>query len=93
MKGEPQKLPCPIQAMVGCTRQSFRARIEAEFEPGMTWVNYGSGGGTWQLDHRIPCAEFTLGSWREDSRCFHYSNLRPCWSTENARKGRKLGAG
>jgi len=50
----------------------------------MSWLNYGIGG--WEIDHIKPCCHFDLSKPEEQEKCFHYSNLRPLWATENRSK-------
>lgn len=71
---------------VGCSVEELKQHIEAQFEPGMTWENYGKA---WEIDHVKPCASFDLTKKEEFSRCFHYSNLQPLSVTMNRRKGAK----
>jgi len=70
--------------LVGCSVDDLRAHLEAQFRPGMTWANYGSG---WHVDHVRPCASFDLSDPEEQRRCFHWSNLQPMWAGENLSKG------
>lgn len=76
--------------LLGCTTDHIRAHLEAQFKRGMTWCNMGTGKGLWHIDHIIPCAAFDLT--REDQQriCFHWTNLRPMWSLDNMRKGKRL---
>jgi hypothetical protein len=53
----------------------------------MSWENYGRKG--WEIDHVRPCASFDLTRHEEVLACFHYTNLRPLWSVDNKRKGRR----
>lgn len=78
--------------LVGCTTKHLRAHIESQFKRGMSWQNAGTGEGKWHIDHRIPCAAFDLT--REDQQriCFHWTNLRPMWSLDNIRKGKRMEA-
>lgn len=71
--------------LVGCTPTELAARIEAKFQPGMTWDNHGIHG--WHIDHIRPCAAFDLRVPDQRKQCFHYTNLQPLWSRENVQKG------
>lgn len=73
------------ETLIGCTPEFLRGYLEARFLPGMTWDNYG----TWHIDHHIPCAEFDLRDETQQRACFHFSNLRPLWGSDNCRKGAK----
>jgi hypothetical protein len=77
----------PTLAMLGCSLAQFMAHLEKYWEPGMSWVNYGSGENKWNIDHVKPCAAFDLSSDIEQKICFHFSNLRPCWHRTNISKG------
>jgi len=76
-----------FRAMVGCTRDDLRAHLERQFEPWMTWTNYGVGDGKWSIDHIVPCKRFRLGQFPEDCACFNYTNLRPLSFAQNSSKG------
>jgi len=39
------------------------------------------------MDHIKPCASFDLSKPKEQSKCFHYSNLQPLWAEDNLKKG------
>jgi len=54
----------------------------------MIWANYGKYG--WHIDHIRPCASFNLQCPIGQLDCFHYSNLRPLWASENHSKGAKI---
>lgn len=71
--------------LLGCSIEHARKHIEAQFEPGMGWENYGRNG--WHLDHVVPCSSFDLRNPKHQQRCFHYSNLRPVWERDNILKG------
>lgn len=60
--------------------------LESQFEPGMTWENRRK----WHIDHIIPCAAFDLTDTEQQRACFHYTNLRPLWASENISKGTKI---
>lgn len=74
--------------LLGCDIQFLRGYLEARFLPGMTWANYGRQPG-WNLDHRIPCAEFDLRDSVQQRQCFHYSNIQPLWAKDNLAKSAK----
>lgn len=69
--------------LLGCTIQDVRIFLEAEFEPGMSWDNYGE----WHIDHIKPCASFNLEDPEEQKKCFHWTNLQPLWAIDNLKKG------
>lgn len=71
---------------LGCTIQEFRSYVEAFWEPGMTWANWGKGPGTWQLDHRRPLASFDLADRAQLLRACHFLNLQPLWHEEHIKK-------
>lgn len=69
--------------LVGCDINFLKGYLEAQFEPNMSWDNYGE----WHIDHILPCASFDLTLPEEQQKCFHYTNLQPLWATtEIARK-------
>ncbi len=71
--------------LLGCTVQELKQHLESQFEPGMSWDNYGLHG--WHIDHIKPCAKFDLSKESEQHKCFHYTNLQPLWAEENWSKG------
>jgi hypothetical protein len=79
--------------LIGCTPSELINRLEAQFEPWMSWENYGFGRGKWVVDHIVPCRKFDLTRVDEQRKCFHFSNLRPlCWK-ENHEKSDWLDEG
>lgn len=71
------------QAILGCSFEEFRAHLERQFLPGMTWGNRTE----WHLDHIIP---ISLGKTQgQIERLNHYSNLQPLWGKENISKSNK----
>jgi len=68
--------------VLGCTPIQFKAYIESLFLEGMTWDNMDK----WHLDHIKPCASFDLSIHEEFKKCFHYTNQRPLWATDNLLK-------
>jgi hypothetical protein len=75
---------------LGCRVTTTRGHLEAQFERGMSWANYGA----WHIDHRIPKVEFYKAVERGDlseDECFrrvhHYTKLQPKWARDNLLKG------
>ena len=65
--------------LVGCSVAEFISHIESQFEPQMSWDNYGKYG--WNLDHIVPCALFNLVKDEDQYQCFNFSNQAPRWAT------------
>ena len=72
--------------LLGCSLESFKCHIEAQFTTGMTWLNHGFGEGKWHIDHMRPICSFDLSDPTQQARCFHYTNLQPLWQLDNMRK-------
>lgn len=72
--------------LVGCSVSELKQHIESQFKPGMSWKDRSA----WHIDHEIPCRAFDLTDPAEQRRCFHFSNLRPLWATENLSKNDKI---
>ena len=72
-------------SLLGCTIEFLRSHLEFQFTDGMTWENYP----LWHIDHIVPCCSFNLSKEEEQSKCFHYSNLRPLWAEENIAKSKE----
>ncbi len=72
--------------LTGASISELCRHLEKQFKRGMSWGNYGD----WHIDHIIPCSKFDLTDPRQQSVCFNYLNLRPCWAAENIRKGNRL---
>jgi hypothetical protein len=62
--------------------EDFKSHIESQFQPGMTWENYGKNG--WEIDHIIPLC--SASSLEELEKLNHYTNLRPLWREQNTQK-------
>jgi hypothetical protein len=73
---------------LGCTLDELRAHITAQFEPGMTWDNWGLYG--WHIDHIIPLASFDLTDPAQFKQAAHYTNLQPLWAGDNMAKGASI---
>jgi len=63
--------------MLGCTIQDLISYIESLFQPGMTWDNYGSGPGKWEIDHIKALCLFDLKESDQYVKACHYTNLQP----------------
>lgn len=72
--------------MIGCSPQELRKHLESQFQPGMTWENYGLHG--WHIDHIIPVSSAKTPE--EARKLCHYTNLQPLWAKDNLIKGNKL---
>jgi len=73
----------PICTSIGCSRKDLRVHIESEFQPGMTWENYGE----WEIDHIKPLCLFNLLDQKERLAANLYTNLQPLWAKDNLLKG------
>jgi len=72
--------------LTGCSIAELMKQVEAQWEPDMSWVNFGRGIGKWSLDHKRPCASFDLRDPAQQKEAFHFSNIQPMWFTENCSK-------
>jgi hypothetical protein len=70
----------------GCSAVDLRKWLEMQFVEGMNWENRS----TWHIDHVIPCSAFNLSDSQQQAVAFHYTNLRPVWSTQNLQKSDKV---
>jgi len=80
--------------LIGCSADFLKKYLENQFQPGMSWNNYGNPNGDhsecWHIDHVLPCASFDLSDPKQQQKCFHYSNLQPLWAKDNMSKGAKI---
>jgi hypothetical protein len=53
----------------------------------MSWENWGSGSGKWQIDHIFPLAKADLTQRVQLLACCNWQNLQPLWFEDNVRKG------
>jgi hypothetical protein len=67
--------------LTGLDINSVKRYIESLWLPGMTWDNHGNYG--WHIDHIRPVNTFDLTDIKQQKICFHYTNLRPLWATDN----------
>ena len=72
---------------LGCSIPRLRAYLENQFQPGMSWSNYGCGKGKWCIDHIAPLSSVDLANRNQLLSVCHYTNLQPMWFEDNIRKG------
>lgn len=72
--------------LLGCSIEYLKDYLEKQFEPGMSWDNYGE----WHIDHIIPCSYFDLTDPIQQQICFNFRNLQPLWAKDNNQKKNKL---
>lgn len=83
--------------------QELKEHLENQFEPWMSWSNWGSfhknkwnddniDTWTWNIDHIIPHATFKYTNMNDEEfkRCWALSNLRPLNSKLNLQKNSRL---
>jgi hypothetical protein len=70
---------------LGCTISELRLHLEAQFQPGMSWANWGRNG--WHIDHIRALAKFDLTNREQFLQAVHYTNLQPLWAEKNLKKG------
>jgi len=79
------------QGIVGLSSwDEVRKHIESTWTKGMSWDNYGIGknNNTWHVDHIKPTSLCINED--EVKECFHYTNLRAMWGSDNIRKSNKF---
>lgn len=76
----------PAEQLLGCKIAELRKYLEMQFEPWMSWDNYGHGEGKWEIDHKMPVAAFDLSDPDQQKLCWHYTNLQPLCCKKNNEK-------
>ena len=71
---------------LGCSIEKFKEYIANQFQPGMTWDNWGE----WHLDHIQPLNSFDLTNRSQILKACHFSNMQPLWANDNLIKGCKI---
>ena len=71
---------------VGCDSLFLKSHLEKQFEPWMSWHNYGSA---WHIDHKKPLSHFNLRDESQARLAFHYSNLSPVSKFYNLSKSNR----
>jgi len=72
---------------IGCSIEQLKLHLELQFQPNMSWDNYGKYG--WHIDHIKPLSSFNLADPDELKKACHYTNLQPLWAKDNLSKGAK----
>lgn len=72
---------------LGCSIKELKLWLEHQFQPGMSWSNYGK---VWHIDHIIPLASFDLTNDKHFKKACHWFNLQPLWTKDNLSKGSKI---
>jgi len=79
-----------VMRLIACSLVELLAHLESQFQPGMSWENWGRGSHCWHIDHIRPIASFNLFDAVDLAKCWHHTNLRPLWSIENLKKGARF---
>ena len=76
------------QAIVGYSIVDLKEHLEKQFQPGMSWENYGE----WHIDHIIPKSAFDVEHYcdTEFLKCWALDNLQPLWAKDNVKKSNSL---
>jgi hypothetical protein len=72
-------------AAIGYTPSQLRQRIEMNFLPGMSWMNYGE----WEIDHKVPISRMLARGETRQKVINALSNLQPMWKADNRIKGNR----
>ena len=67
--------------LLGYSVNDLKSSIEAKFQEGMSWTNYG----LWEIDHKFPVSKFPAGT--PLSVINALENLQPLWKIDNRSKG------
>lgn len=74
-------------ALLCCSFEDATKHIQRRwYRPDMSWDTWGSGPGTWQIDHIKPLSSFDLSDPAQQAAACHISNLQPLWHDDHARK-------
>lgn len=79
-------LPTSYKDLLGMDLEVFRDWLAFQFEPGMTWDNYGE----WQIDHVLPMSRFDLSNPHNQVICYGWTNLQPLWTKDNRQKSNTI---
>lgn len=70
---------------LGCSINDLKKHLESQFQPGMTWENYGK----WEIDHNIPLNSCNVNEKEQLKKFCNFKNLQPLWKTDNRKKSAK----
>jgi len=75
------------ETLVGYSIADLMAHLERQFLKGMSWENIGE----WHVDHILAKSSFTYETVEDPEfrACWALTNLRPLWSGDNIKKGKK----
>jgi hypothetical protein len=76
----------PAPELIGMTHKEFETYLQAQFQPGMTWYNWGRDDGCWQIDHVIALSQFDVKDLSQVRHATHWSNLQPMLMDDNMNK-------
>jgi hypothetical protein len=78
------------ETLVGYNVDDLMKHLEAQFQEGMTWENYGP---VWHVDHKVADALFEYTSFTDEAfkKCWSLENLQPMFAIENIKKGNSIG--
>jgi len=68
---------------LGCSIEEFKNYIYNQFQPEMTWDNYGK---EWELDHRIALLNFDLTKEEDLKIACNFTNIQPLWKEDHYKK-------
>ena len=68
---------------LGISVEAFKMYIEAQFEIGMDWDNWGE---IWEIDHIKPLCQFDLTDRDQFLEAANWMNQRPLWAIDNSKK-------
>lgn len=69
-------------AQCGCSAAELLQKLEAQFEPGMSWEKRSE----WHIDHIYPLKAINPSNRRHVIAVNNWRNLRPVWASENRSK-------
>ena len=72
---------------LGCAIADLKTWLESQFQPGMSWDNYGK---EWHIDHIIPLSTVDLSDRKQLLKVCNWFNLRPLWAEENFSRGNRI---
>ena len=70
---------------LGIGTKTLKKWLEFQFEPDMTWENYGD---LWTIDHILPLSLFDLTDKKQQQIAFNWTNLQPL--KDNFSKSNKI---